>query len=99
MHSLDDDDIPTLNDLIFPGNPQKIAEKTNTEPSVKEQISQLPRDNIKTIKPEPKTTNLEETIAGHVDFILKKHLDMAKQEITRIVMAELRTRLPKGKKS
>ncbi|HID82875.1 MAG TPA: hypothetical protein EYH06_11775 [Chromatiales bacterium] len=99
MNSLDDEDIPVLSDLIFPGNPQKIDEKTNPEPSVKEQLEQLPRDNIQTIKPAPKKSNLEEKIAEHIDFIMHKHIAMAREEITRVIMAELRTRLPRGKKN
>lgn len=98
MNSLDDEDVPTLNDLIFPGNPQKIDEKTNQEPSMKELLEKLPRDNIQTIKPAPKKSNLEEKIAEHIDFIMHKHVAMAREEITRVIMAELRTRLPKGKK-
>ncbi len=99
MNSIDDEDIPVLSDLIFPGNPQKIDEKNKAEPSVKEQISHLPRDNIQTIKPAPKKSNLEEKIGEHIDFIMHKHVAMAREEITRVIMAELRTRLPRGKKN
>jgi len=98
MHSLDDKDIPTLDDLVFPGNPQKIKEKTRLEYSVKEQLKNLPRDNIQTIRPAPKKSNLEEKIAEHIDFIMHKHIAIAREEITRVVMAELRTRLPHGRK-
>jgi len=98
MQATDEDDIPVLNDLIFPGNPEKIKEKLSPEPTVKQQIDQLPRDTIKTIRPKPAKGNLEQKISEHIEFILNKHMAMARTEITNVVMAELRTRLPKGKK-
>ena len=98
MQASDNDEIPTLSDLIFPGNPEKIQSKLNPEPSVKQQIGQLPRDDIQTIRPKPNNSNLEQKINEHIEFILNKHMMIAREEITRVVMAELRTRLPKGKK-
>ena len=99
MQPSDNDDIPTLSDLIFPGNPQKIKEKLEPEPTIRQQIDQMPREDIQTIRPKPSSSNLEKKIGEHIDFILNKHMMMARAEITKVIMAELRTRLPKGKKS
>ena len=60
-----EDEVPTLNDLIFPGNPEKIKQKTTPVPSVKDQINALPREGIQTIKPKPKKNSLEKMIAEH----------------------------------
>jgi hypothetical protein len=94
-----EDEVPTLNDLIFPGNPEKIKQKTMPAPSVKDQINALPREGIQTIKPKPKKNSLEKMIAEHIEFILQKHMAVAREEITRVIMAELRSRLPGGKKT
>ena len=117
--SNNDDQIPTLGEMIFPGNPEKIA-KSNTrhnvrsipepitpsirdakppvmpqpETSVQETLANTPRTESRTIKPKPKQSNFENLITARIDNILEKHMEAAREEIVRVVMLELRARLP-----
>lgn len=100
MADNDHDDIPTLGEIIFPGNPKKVARPTGEKPAVKNQESgrQPPpaasHRPSQTQEPRPKPSNFEALISARVDHILEKHMEAARSEIVRMVMLELRARLP-----
>ncbi len=113
-----DDEIPTLGEMIFPGNPEKIAQSSHHRPdvsvteepaatpapkppemptpdvSVQETLANTPRSEHRTLKPKPKQSNFENLITARIDNILEKHMEAAREEIVRVVMLELRARLP-----
>ncbi|MGF1545756.1 MAG: hypothetical protein ACFCUG_00350 [Thiotrichales bacterium] len=106
-----DDNIPTLDEMIFPGKPEKIESlrraaaaaqdhvRNNAPPAtVREQIARTPRDPGATVKPAPKQSNFEILINKQIDAILQKHIQAAREEIVRVVMLELRARLPSTSK-
>ncbi|MGF1643757.1 MAG: hypothetical protein ACFCUJ_08925 [Thiotrichales bacterium] len=106
-----DDNIPTLDEMIFPGKPEKIeslrraaaaaqeqAREKASPASLREQIARLPREPGATIKPAPKQSNFEILINKQIDSILQKHIQAAREEIVRVVMLELRARLPSSGK-
>ncbi len=114
MPNHDDDQIPTLGEMIFPGNPEKIAhsgtvrkapeaatpaspkppEMPVSDTSVRETLAKTPRSEQRVHKPKPKQSNFENLITARIDNILEKHMEAAREEIVRVVMLELRARLP-----
>ena len=106
----DDKDIPVLDEVIFPGRPEQIGEQAQTTPtppphrpapgpSLRERIAaQQPLSEQQVSKPKPKQSNFEAMITRQIDAVLEKHMKAAREEIVRIVMLELRSRLPSGGK-
>ena len=104
--SEDSKDIPVLDEVIFPGRPKEVGEKPaqpekiNRGPStVQERIAaHEPLFEHQISKPKPKQSNFEALINRQIDAVLEKHMQAAREEIVRIVMLELRSRLPSGGK-
>lgn len=104
----DDKDIPVLDEVIFPGRATQGSgtEEASTKPpqrpatpSLKERIAaQQPLSEQRVNKPKPKQSNFEAMITRQIDTVLEKHMKAAREEIVRIVMLELRSRLPGGGK-
>lgn len=103
MADNDNSDIPTLGEIIFPGNPDKVV-RTELEPKA-DQTPAPPEPPE--ASPTPKTTDaesesgnrgrpssFESLISTRIDHILEKHMEAAREEIVRMVMLELRARLP-----
>ncbi len=103
-----DNDIPVLDEVIFPGRPEQVKEPTpatappaspRPAPSLRERIAaQQPLSEQQVSKPKPKQSNFEAMITRQIDAVLEKHMKAAREEIVRIVMLELRSRLPSGGK-
>jgi len=101
-----DDNVPMLDEIIFPGKPEKIletqqalnpapTESTPPAKSVQDQISRQPTATTRqTSRQQPKKTNFESLINRQIDAVLQKHMQAAREEIVQIVMLELRSRLP-----
>ncbi len=100
----DDKDIPVLDEVIFPGRPEQVGEQAQTtptphRPTLRERITaQQPLSEQQVSKPRPKQSNFEAMITRQIDAVLEKHMKAAREEIVRIVMLELRSRLPSGGK-
>lgn len=113
MPNHDDEKIPTLGEMIFPGNPEKVnstgkahpkatapsmakaPEMPQSETSVRDTLANAARSEQRTVhKPKPKQSNFENLITARIDNILEKHMEAAREEIVRVVMLELRARLP-----
>lgn len=99
----DQDDIPTLGEIIFPGNPEKVSRQTAPKPTETEQARREKLgEPARTTAPRTssaqdsrqKPSNFEALISARVDHILEKHMEAARTEIVRMVMLELRARLP-----
>lgn len=94
--SNNDNDIPTLGEIIFPGNPEKVAKPSDVpepEPAAASapEVSAAP-DEEPSERPRP--NSFESLISTRIDHILEKHMESAREEIVRMVMLELRARLP-----
>ena len=105
----DDKDIPVLDEVIFPGRPEQTREPGSTVPTpphrppggpnLRDRIAaQQPLSEQQVNKPKPKQSNFEAMITRQIDAVLEKHMKAARQEIVRLVMLELRSRLPGGGK-
>jgi len=105
----DDKDIPILDEVIFPGRPEQVKDsepaattpppRPAAGPSLRERIAaQQPLSDQQVSKPKPKQSNFEAMITRQIDAVLEKHMKAAREEIVRIVMLELRSRLPSGGK-
>ena len=92
-----EDNIPTLNEMIFPGRPGKTTPNTSvsdTENS-QNQNTELPSSSAEhEDQPQAKQTHFEAFINKQIDEILERHILAAREEIVRVVMLELRSRLP-----
>jgi hypothetical protein len=86
-----EDNIPTLNEMIFPGRPKK-PKPTSTPTSTSHKHSSGHRKSH--AKSKGKQTNFEALINKQIDEILERHMLAAREEIVRVVMLELRSRLP-----
>jgi hypothetical protein len=95
-----EDNIPTLNEMIFPGRPGKTSPDTpasdyksdgqsNSEQAESPFSAPDERD-----EPKAKQTHFEAFINKQIDEILERHILAAREEIVRVVMLELRSRLP-----
>ncbi len=97
-----EENIPTLNEMIFPGRSEKPTPKTSASNSAKidyskiqKQIADSPLSNSEQRdQPKPKQTHFEAFINKQIDEILERHILSAREEIVRVVMLELRSRLP-----
>ncbi len=93
-----EDNIPTLNEMIFPGRPEKItpsaAEKINLSNTQKRSADSAPPNAAQKDRPKTKQTHFEAFINKQIDEILERHVLAAREEIVRVVMLELRSRLP-----
>lgn len=107
----DNDNIPTLDEVIFPGKPDKVSDtqeigapetqepRTGISPSIRERLeASQSSDSSKQTQTKPKQGNFESLITQQIDTILQKHLEAAREEIVRVVMLELRSRLPSANK-
>ena len=101
----DNKDIPVLDEVIFPGRPKQVSEKpiqperkTSGPSTVQERIAAQEPLSEQVSKPKPKQSNFEALINRQIDAVLEKHMQAAREEIVRIVMLELRSRLPSGGK-
>ena len=109
------DEIPTLDEIIFPGRPEKVAETqhssetTDINPSIPEpqpSNDAVPKKKKTThisssgppIRSKPRQSNFEALINTQVERILQRHINAARDEIVKVVMIELRSRLPNTKK-
>ncbi len=98
--SYDNNDIPVLSEVIFPGNPDKIKEKLvpeivpEPEPTVTEILENASSEGLNVIKPKPANVNfIQDDINDVVETILQRHLEAAREEIVAAVMKELHSRL------
>jgi hypothetical protein len=95
-----DDNIPTLNEMIFPGRPEKASAKQSKKGpkssghSNKHEPTSQPHSSENTDNTSPKQTNFETLINKQIDETLERHMLAAREEIVRVVMLELRSRLP-----
>lgn len=94
-----DDNIPTLNEMIFPGKPEKIPAQPQEDNSTQSDYSTTRSDTDtphpgQNARPQAKQTNFEALINKQIDTILERHIHAAREEIVRVVMLELRSRLP-----
>lgn len=94
----DFDEIPTLSNIVFPGNPEKIISRRNeTNPgmSVRDEIAANNNsDNLEAISPSPKNTYIEDELNSIVEAVLARHLAQARRDIVDEIMVELHKRLP-----
>lgn len=92
------EEIPTLSNIVFPGNPEKIlAKKAETNPgmTVREEIAAHGNaENLEAILPEPKNNYIEDELNNIVEAVLARHLAQARRDIVDEVMVELHKRLP-----
>lgn len=91
------DEIPTLSNIVFPGNPEKIISKRNESPgmSVRDEIEANQNvDNLEAISPPPKNTYIEDELNSIVEAVLARHLAQARRDIVDEIMVELHKRLP-----
>jgi hypothetical protein len=86
-----EDNIPTLNEMIFPGRPKKPKPASKPTSSSDKHTSGHRKPQAKS---KGKQTNFEALINKQIDEILERHMLAAREEIVRVVMLELRSRLP-----
>lgn len=89
-----EDNIPTLNEMIFPGRPEKATLKRPEEDSEKTQQQTATSSSGQDARPTAKQTHFETFINKKIDEILERRVLAAREEIVRVVMLELRSRLP-----
>ncbi len=87
-----DDDIPTLNEVIFPGRPERVRRPADSDGADSGKARPTPRPRTATARP----GNFEQLIGRQIDRILERHLQAAREEIVRVLMIELRSRLPQA---
>lgn len=87
MSDDDTNDIPTLSDLVFPGNPDKI---------IKEQSAQslLDEDNLEGLDDSAGNSYIADEIDRIVENVLGRYLPRIQKEIVEQVMQEIHRRLP-----
>ena len=91
-----DKHIPTLDEMIFPGRP----DKAKTTPPESAKAAEEKKTGAESTPPEappsrrPKRTSFETMLNPQIDAILARHMKAARAEIVRAVMLELRSRLP-----
>ncbi len=89
-----EDNIPTLNEMIFPGRPEKATLKRPEADSEKTRQQTAASSSKQKAKPTAKQTHFEAFINKQIDEILERRVLAAREEIVRVVMLELRSRLP-----
>ena len=98
-----DDDIPTLDEMIFPGRPERV-QRRRPAPSGDDSQTQIPRPPLRGRGgtrgggDKGRPSNFEILITRQVDRILERHMKAAREEIVRVLMIELRSRLPQAYK-
>lgn len=95
QNSLDEDHIPLLNDLIVPG---KTSERTKdraeqTDANDNSEALLAHAANQKSPTSGASKTAFEAAIEAMVTEILNRHLETARKEIIRAVLAEVRARM------
>lgn len=101
MSENNNDDIPILSEVVFPGNPDKIREKleADIEPepelTVREELEHASSEGLNVIKPAPPSdvSFIQDDINNAVEKVLQRHLAEAREEIVTAVMKELHSRL------
>lgn len=105
----DNDKIPTLDEVIFPGKPDKVSETqemvapaetvNGISSGIRERLEAAQSSEpSKATQSKSKQGNFESLITQQIDTILQKHMEAAREEIVRVVMLELRSRLPSANK-
>lgn len=98
MSDSDNDDIPTLGEIIFPGNPDKVAPEATADmtppPAAPSATATAKGEPESESAGHPRPSSFESLISTRIDHILEKHMESAREEIVRMVMLELRARLP-----
>jgi hypothetical protein len=89
-----EDNIPTLNEMIFPGRPEKATLKRPETDSENIQQQTATSSSAQDARPTAKQTHFETFINKQIDEILERRVLAAREEIVRVVMLELRSRLP-----
>ena len=92
-----EDNIPTLNEMIFPGRPEKATLKrpeTDSENTQQQTANASSSSSEQDAKPTAKQTHFETFINKQIDEILERRVLAAREEIVRVVMLEPRSRLP-----
>jgi len=89
------DDIPTLSDIVFPGNPEKIIEKREDINT----ITAAPTRNAPhrgTIEESEQSDNvdIQDEVDKIVQSVLAKYFFKARQEIVEEIMRELHKKIP-----
>ncbi len=95
-----DDDIPTLDEMIFPGRPERVQRRRPAPPGDGDGQAQVQRPPLRGRSGGDKgrPSNFEILITRQVDRILERHMKAAREEIVRVLMIELRSRLPQAYK-
>lgn len=95
-----DDEIPVLNEVVFPGDPDKIKAKhappviEEPQKSVHEELEEASSEGLVAVKPEgPDVSFIKDEINDIIETILQRHIKEAREEITEAVMKELYARL------
>lgn len=95
QNSLDEDHIPLLDDLIVPGKATKRtkdhAEQTDANDNSEALLAHAV--NQKSPASDASKTAFETAIEAMVTEILNRHLETARKEIIRAVLAEVRARM------
>ncbi len=78
QNDMSDDNIPLLDDLITPGDPEKITDRN---------------DSVQTSEANNKQSDFELIIEQTVDIVLQKYMDAIREDLTRRIVAEVRDRL------
>lgn len=90
----DFDDIPTLSDIVFPGNPEKIL--ANKPPQEIEEPTPEPTKphTIDNSANKPTNTYIQEEIDNIVESVLAKYFFKVRKEIVDEIMLELHKKVP-----
>ncbi len=92
-----DKHIPTLDEMIFPGRPEKTrttTQETTSTDTTQETTGETAAPDAGAGNERPKRTSFEAILNQQIDTILARHMKAARAEIVRAVMLELRSRLP-----
>ncbi len=88
------DDIPTLSDIVFPGNPEKIIANRSTQDS-DTALSELRDSKANLEKPaESPNTYIQDEIDNIVESVLAKYFFKVRKEIVEEIMHELHKKIP-----
>lgn len=97
-NSPDEEKIPTLDELIVPGDPELKSQQTNPPSEAQDHPDQSESTEASPTEYRKPKTAFEATIEAMVTEILHRHIEHARKEITQMVLSEVRARLPSGSK-
>jgi len=88
------DDIPTLSDIVFPGNPEKIIAKqaapdTDLIAPDRKEPKVVRNNTLESVNP-----YIEDEIDNIVESVLAKHFFKVRKEIVEEIMRELNKKIP-----